>query len=80
MTAAKREPGLIKREFPYDVYGQVNVVSFIPEDIEVVVRVPDKKKIFDSEIAQSSHEYFQNLKQYTKLLKIRNKIFEKQRA
>ena len=78
IDSSKKEYRLNKKRVPYDeYYGQVNVVSFIPEDIELIVGAPGvRRKFFDSEIAQSSHEYFQNLKQYTKLLKIRNKYLK----
>ena len=78
IDSSKKEYRLNKKRISYDeYYGKVNVVSFIPEDIELIVGSPGvRRKFFDSEIAQSSHEYFQNLKQYTKLLKIRNKYLK----
>lgn len=78
IDSSKKEYSLNKKRIPYDeYYGKVNVVSFIPEDIELIVGAPGvRRKFFDSEIAQSSHEYFKDLKQYTKLLKIRNKYLK----
>ena len=58
-------------------YGKVNVVTFIPEDIELIVGNPSfRRGFFDGEIAQSNYEYFKNLKDYNKLLKIRNKYLK----
>ena len=78
IDSSKKEYNFNKKKVSYDeYYGKVNVVSFIPEDIELILGAPGiRRKFFDSEIAQSSHEYFQNLKQYTKLLKIRNKYLK----
>lgn len=60
-----------------EFYGKVNVVTFIPEDIELIVGSPSvRRSFFDSEIAQSNYEYFKNLKDYTKVLKIRNKFLK----
>ena len=69
IDSQKKEYSFNRKKIPYDeFYGKVNVISFIPEDIELIVGAPGvRRKFFDSEIAQSSHEYFQNLKQYTKL-------------
>ena len=78
IDSSKKEYRLNKKRVAYDeYYGKINVVSFIPEDIELIVGSPGvRRKFFDGEIAQSSQEYFQNLKQYTKLLKIRNKYLK----
>lgn len=78
IDSSKKEYRLNKKRITYDeYYGKINVVSFIPEDIELIVGSPSvRRKFFDGEIAQSSSEYFQNLKQYTKLLKLRNKYLK----
>lgn len=60
-----------------EFYGKVNIVTFIPEDIELIVGSPSiRRSFFDSEISQSNYEYFKNLKDYTKILKIRNKYLK----
>ncbi|MGL4947043.1 MAG: DNA replication/repair protein RecF [Cetobacterium sp.] len=60
-----------------EFYGKMNVVTFIPEDIELIVGSPSfRRSFFDSEIAQSNYDYFQNLKNYNKVLKIRNKYLK----
>lgn len=70
-----------KKEFSYngkritydDYYGKLNVVSFIPEDIELITGAPSiRRKFFDEEISQGDEEYFKNIKDYSKILKIRN--------
>ncbi len=60
-----------------EFYGKVNIITFIPEDIELIVGAPSfRRSFFDAEISQTNYEYFQNLKEYTKLLKIRNKYLK----
>ncbi len=74
----KKEYSFNRKKIPYDeFYGKVNVISFIPEDIELIVGSPSvRRKFFDGEISQGNEEYFKNLKEYTKLLKIRNKYLK----
>ena len=56
-----------------DFIGKVNVISFIPEDIELIMGSPGKRRnFFDYEIAQSNQIYYQELKRQKKLLKLRN--------
>lgn len=78
LMGSKKDYRFNKKKIPYDeYYGKVNVVSFIPEDIELIVGSPGiRRRFFDSEIAQSNQEYFYNLKQYNKLLKIRNQYLK----
>ncbi|WP_297432011.1 DNA replication and repair protein RecF [uncultured Cetobacterium sp.] len=66
------------KKTPFDeFYGKVNIVTFIPEDIELIVGSPSfRRGFFDGEIAQSNYEYFKSLKDYNKLLKIRNKYLK----
>ena len=60
-----------------EFYGKLNVITFIPEDIELIMGSPGfRRSFFDAEIAQSNFEYFKNLKDYNKLLKIRNKYLK----
>ncbi|MGL4628999.1 DNA replication/repair protein RecF [Cetobacterium sp.] len=60
-----------------EFYGKMNVVTFIPEDIELIVGSPAfRRSFFDAEIAQSNYEYFKNLKDFNKVLKIRNKYLK----
>ncbi len=60
-----------------EFYGKLNIITFIPEDIELIVGSPSfRRSFFDAEIAQSNYEYFKNLKDYNKILKIRNKYLK----
>ncbi|WP_047394662.1 DNA replication/repair protein RecF [Cetobacterium sp. ZOR0034] len=64
-----------------EFYGKVNVVTFIPEDIELIVGSPSfRRSFFDAEIAQSNYEYFQNLRDFNKILKIRNKYLKEKKV
>ncbi|MFK4785871.1 DNA replication/repair protein RecF [Fusobacterium sp. MFO224] len=67
-----------KKNISYeDYYGKLNVVSFIPEDIELIVGSPSvRRRFFNSEISQSNENYFYNIRQYNKLLKLRNKYLK----
>lgn len=67
-----------KKNISYEgYYGKVNIVSFIPEDIELIVGSPSvRRSFFNGEISQSNEEYFSNLRKYKKLLKIRNKYLK----
>lgn len=74
-----------KKEYKYngkkvvaeEFYGKVNIVTFIPEDIELIVGTPNiRRNFFDAEISQTDIEYFKNLKEYNKILKIRNKYLK----
>lgn len=56
-----------------DYYGKVSVVSFIPEDIKIITGSPSaRREFFDEEISQSDLEYFNLLREYLKVIKIRN--------
>ena len=70
------------KKVPYDeFYGKLNVVTYIPEDIVLITGSPSiRRTFFDGEIAQTNSEYFQDLKNYNKLLKIRNKYLKEERT
>lgn len=78
LTSGKKEYSYNRKRVKYDEFhGKVNAVSFIPEDISLIVGAPGvRRSFFDYEIAQSSYEYFSDLKNYTKLLKLRNKYLK----
>ena len=58
-----------------------NDVTYIPEDIVLITGSPSiRRTFFDGEIAQTNSEYFQDLKNYNKLLKIRNKYLKEERT
>jgi len=57
--------------------GKLNIISFIPEDIELIVGSPSiRRSFFDYEIAQADPEYYRYLKSVSKLLKFRNKYLK----
>ncbi|MCK5779832.1 MAG: DNA replication/repair protein RecF [Psychrilyobacter sp.] len=57
--------------------GKINVISFIPEDIELIIGSPSvRRSFFDYEIAQADPEYYLYLKSFSKLLKFRNKYLK----
>lgn len=63
-----------------EFYGKVNVVTFIPEDIELIMGTPSiRRAFFDAEIAQTNYDYLKNLKDYNKILKVRNKYLKEKR-
>ncbi len=78
----KKEYYYNNKKVPYDeFYGKLNVVTYIPEDIVLITGSPSiRRTFFDGEIAQTNSEYFQDLKNYNKPLKIRNKYLKEERT
>ena len=78
----KKEYYYNNKKVPYDeFYGKLNVVTYIPEDIVLITGSPSiRRTFFDGVIAQTNSEYFQDLKNYNKLLKIRNKYLKEERT
>ncbi|WP_270750073.1 DNA replication/repair protein RecF [Fusobacterium hominis] len=78
----KKEYSYNDKKVAYDeFYGKLNVVTYIPEDIILITGSPSvRRTFFDGEIAQTSNEYFQNLKSYNKILKIRNRYLKEQKT
>ena len=78
VTGGKKEYSYNRKKVKYDEFhGKVNSVSFIPEDISLIIGAPGiRRSFFDYEIAQSNYEYFTDLKNYTKILKLRNKYLK----
>lgn len=74
----KKEYIFNKKKIAYEeYYGKVNIVSFIPEDIELIMGAPSiRRRFFNSEISQSNEDYFYNIRKYKKLLKIRNRYLK----
>ena len=64
-----------------EFFGKINVVIFIPEDIELITGSPSvRRKFFDEEISQAQNEYYINLKNYNKILKIRNQYLKEKKT
>ncbi|MCI5725369.1 DNA replication and repair protein RecF [Fusobacterium sp.] len=60
-----------------DFYGKVNVIAYIPEDIILINGSPKNRRDFlDIEISQIDRGYLENLKNYNRILKIRNKYLK----
>ena len=60
-----------------DYIGTLNVISFIPEDVEIIIGNPStRRNFFNYEISQAKKEYLKNLIEFEKLLKIRNKMIK----
>lgn len=77
----KKEYSYNGKRVQYDeFYGKLNVVTYIPEDIILITGSPSvRRNFFDGEIAQTSSEYFQELKNFNKILKIRNKYLKEKK-
>jgi len=78
ISGRKKEYSYNRKKVKYDEFhGKVNSVSFIPEDISLIIGAPGiRRSFFDYEIAQSNYEYFTDLKNYAKILKLRNKYLK----
>ncbi|TDT69834.1 DNA replication and repair protein RecF [Hypnocyclicus thermotrophus] len=74
----KKEYFYNKKKVTYDEYlGRLNVISFIPEDINLIIGSPmNRRNFFDYEISQGNTSYYIHLKNYNKILKIRNTFFK----
>ena len=78
ITSAKKEFFFNKKRISQtDFYGKINIIACIPEDIILINGSPKHRRdFFDIEISQIDKEYLTNLKNYDKLLKIRNKYLK----
>lgn len=57
--------------------GQLNVILFAPEDLQIVKGAPQKRRKFlDMEFGQMSSKYLYNSSQYRKILKQRNRYLK----
>lgn len=60
-----------------DFYGKINIIAYIPEDIMLINGSPKiRRDFFDMEISQIDKQYLENIKNFNKLLKIRNKYIK----
>lgn len=75
----KKEYFYNNKKIDYDNFiGKIAVVTFTPEDIEIINGTPSiRRSFFDYEISQSNHEYYLNLKEFCKVLKARNMLLKK---
>lgn len=64
-----------------DYIGNLNVVSFIPEDIEIIMGNPDiRRRFFNYEISQARKNYLKSIVNFEKILKIRNKLIKEKKT
>ena len=60
-----------------DYVGLLNIISFIPEDIELIVGNPGvRRNFFNYEISQAKKNYLKSIVDFEKILKIRNKLIK----
>lgn len=63
---------------PKELIGMLNTVLFSPEDLFLVKGAPAlRRRFLDSEISQASPTYYQNLKEYTRIVTQRNTLLKK---
>ncbi len=74
----KKEFYVNKNKSKYvDYIGLLNIISFIPEDIEIIIGSPQiRRSFFNYEISQAKREYLTSLVDFEKILKIRNKLIK----
>lgn len=61
-----------------ELYGQISVVIFSPEDLEIIKRGPSVRRNFmNVELCQIDPIYTENLISYTKIMKQRNELLKK---
>ena len=74
----KRDFYIDRRKNKYINYvGLLNIISFIPEDIELIIGNPGVRRgFFNYEISQAKKEYLQSIVNFEKILKIRNKLIK----
>lgn len=64
-----------------DYIGDILAVSFIPEDVELVMGDPAiRREFFNYEISQISKEYLKSIMDYQKILKLRNTFLKENRV
>ncbi|NLK61897.1 MAG: DNA replication/repair protein RecF [Fusobacteria bacterium] len=77
----KKEYFYNKNKIMYDeFFGKINVISFIPDDINLIMSSPStRRNFFDYEISQSNFTYYSKLKEFNQILKIRNKYIKERK-
>lgn len=60
------------------IFGKVNIVKFFPNDVEIITGSPAiKRRFLDMEISLIDRNYYENYKNYLKIISERNKILNK---
>lgn len=61
--------------------GLLNMVSFIPEDIEIIIGTPSvRRSFFNYEISQMKREYLKSIVSFEKILKVRNRLIKEKKT
>ncbi|RRD40730.1 DNA replication/repair protein RecF [Leptotrichia sp. OH3620_COT-345] len=64
-----------------DYVGLLNIISFIPEDIEIITGNPGiRRNFFNYEISQAKKEYLKSIVDFEKILKTRNKLIKEKKT
>lgn len=64
-----------------DYVGLLNIISFIPEDIELIVGNPGvRRNFFNYEISQAKKNYLKSIVDFEKILKTRNKLIKEKKT
>lgn len=71
-----------KNKVKFDEFiGRVNIISFIPDDIYLILGNPSlRRSFFDYEISQGNEVYYKTLRDFDKVLKIRNKLLKERKT
>ncbi|MDW7673080.1 MAG: DNA replication/repair protein RecF [Bacillota bacterium] len=68
----------VKKNKLQDLFGNLNVVIFAPEDLILIKGTPgDRRRFLNKEISQVSSQYYYFYSQYNKILLQRNSILKK---
>ena len=64
-----------------DYVGSLNIISFIPEDIELITGSPGmRRNFFNYEISQAKRDYLKSIVEFEKILKVRNKLIRENKT
>ena len=64
-----------------DYVGILNIISFIPEDIEIIIGNPSvRRNFFNYEISQARKDYLKSIVDFEKILKVRNKLIKEKKT
>lgn len=71
-----------KKKINFDEFiGKCSVISFIPEDIDIISGTPGtRREFFDYEISQSNYDYYISITEFEKVLKTRNKMLSEKNS
>ncbi len=64
-----------------DYVGILNIISFIPEDIEIITGNPGiRRNFFNYEISQAKKEYLKTIVDFEKILRTRNRLIKERKV